>query len=761
MKANLYVVGSYSEAVILASDLVGAKSRDIKEKNIVFTPEKTTLLLESEITDRIGGYFNTRVYSFGKYLKYNGNVSSVLTREASVMVIRKILGEKDDLKCFRAFNAGIAENLYDSIALLKSAKVSADEISSASEKQSGVLKDKLSDLAEVYYAYDEYLGDDVFDQSGMLAKVPSIIDKSDEIAGADVFLVGYDSWTAQARNIVESLVKKAKSVTAVLVGGENRGVYTNETPDAFRKICSSLGVKPVEATVPLANRLEREVLLNRTFSETAYRLPPVASSAVEIIEAGDLSEEVAFVATCIKKKVIEDGYRFKDFNVAVSDADGYRDVIERVFSEFGIPYYLDDRKKFSSHPLAKLVIAYLNAVRKNYATKEVLDLVKNPLFTEGKNVADKFENYVVANGIKYNGFSKPFKDCDGANADIEEIRQKLVAVKFTDHAHNKAGYYSDECKKFLAYINVTDRLARLSEKVREYDVVEGEFSSKAESVLDETFASVDRIVYGSEMQLSEFISLLHSGFDSSFITILPQNCDSVYVGGYRDTGGLDSKYQFAIGLSDGVPEVKQDIAVLSDREISLLGELKIIIEPKVRAVNNRERELFVTALTSFTEKLYLTYSVSGRNGHPQKTSDALMYIKKAFGIQAKKAGEYFSSDPANGYISVAQAEKTFALEINGYKERNIADFKKGSAYYGYCKEKGGELLLKAENVLADSDTDVAKRLSSKKDVTVKNNVAVTTLESFYDCPFKCFMEKGLSLQKREVGEIQPTDFGQC
>ena len=50
MKAKLYTVPSYSQALIEASKLIAKTPRDIDKPVIVFTPVKNSMLLESFIT---------------------------------------------------------------------------------------------------------------------------------------------------------------------------------------------------------------------------------------------------------------------------------------------------------------------------------------------------------------------------------------------------------------------------------------------------------------------------------------------------------------------------------------------------------------------------------------------------------------------------------------------------------------------------------------------------------------------------------------
>lgn len=751
MRAKLYTVPSYSQAILEASKLIAKTPRDIDKPVVVFTPVKNSMLLESFITEVKGGYLNTRVFSFGKYIEYNKDFDGILSREGSVMVVRKILGEADGkLSCFKTCTVSLAENIYDSIALLKSAKVSLEDLLNAINSTDGVLYAKLSDLLYVYEEYEKFLSNGYFDESDMISVMPKILLSDDKIAETEVFLVGFDSWTRQAREIVSTLLQRAKSVTAVLVAGFNDGVYTNETADAFISLASSLNIKVSSERLGDISECS-EAILNRTYSEKAFNAPVVKTDKVELFESPSILEEIEFLASTIRKGVLG-GNKYKDYTVAVGTPDDYSDVIEKIFADYCIPYYFDKKKRFITHPLAKLVLSYVDACRKNLAQDAVLSLVKNPLFEKDKNLIDKFENFVIKRNVKFNGFYKNFTDLEDNVTDIEELRKRLVGNIIACNGMMNVDHYIKAINGFLDCLMVKDNLSFYAEVFAKTDPSEAEYTSKALESLKQVLTFVSKLMGNVKLDAKEFLLLLKTGFSAMEISIIPQSNDAVYVGGYKDCGNATAKYLFAVGLNGAVPEIKQDIAVLSDNDISRLHQLKVIIEPKVRAVNAREREIFVTALSAFSDKLYLSYSTTGRNGKSIKKSEALMYIEKIFALNAKSV--IAVDGGADGYLTSAQSSKRFAIEVGKFKNGIINDFSGASAYYYATNDT-----KTAQKILESADVSFAKRLDNVGNVMVKEYVSASMLERFYSCPFRCFMDYGLKLTEREVGEIKPQNSG--
>lgn len=763
MKAYLYSEPTYYDAIEALARTVGNKPKDIDKKTLVFAPEKATLTIERKIAELKGGFMNVRVFSFGKFLKYFGDGDKILSKEASVMLISKILSEADNLKRFKSFGGSFAVNLYDSISLLKSAKVSPEEIRDLSVND-GILNDKLSDLYSIYSSYENYLSNKGYkDENGMLSKIPSLIKDYRDIKNTDVYLVGYNGWTASARDIVTALLENAASVTVISVDGENKGVYTSEISDAFIKICSKTGVSLsvgeglLKSSCGVAVQNEKEIILDRTYSEKAFKAPRFETDKVILKVKKNEKEELREIAETIRTGVIN-GMRYKDFCVALPCPDDAYQEIEEIFADYDVPYYADVKKKFSSHPLARLVLSYLDLIRKNCSRDAVLATVKNPLFEEDASLTDKFENYLLKYDINYSGFLSALPRFEDV-PDLENLRKRVAAV-YVKEKTATAGEFVSLIKDFLKTVNVEDKITELSAALSDYPE-EAEYAKGALKILNETLDYVVELIPDVKISVKEFGAFLANGFASSEVSIIPQRNDAVYVGEYTDVGNARAKVLFFPCLNDGVPAVKQDIAVLSDRELSVLDDLKVIIEPKVKSVNARQREIFCSALTAFSDKLYLSYSVEDASGKPQAKSDVMKYLVRSFGLKAEKEDilKDDSEKIAERYLAPKQAEKRFALETGRFRDGFSNDLTGAASYYFTVDEgEDGGLKKRTQDVLEGLNSEIGRVIEGGIDFS-SDTVTVTGIESFYSCPFKWFMERCVGISEREEGKLKPRDSG--
>ena len=96
--------------------------------------------------------------------------------------------------------------------------------------------------------------------------MPEVIEKAQEIKDTDVFLVGYSGFTAQMRSVITALLDNAKSLTAVLVEGENEHLFVNETADAIREICASKKTALSQEKIDSDYLLESKIIAENLFS---------------------------------------------------------------------------------------------------------------------------------------------------------------------------------------------------------------------------------------------------------------------------------------------------------------------------------------------------------------------------------------------------------------------------------------------------------------------------------------------------------------
>ncbi len=735
---KLITTNSYFNLFNLLKEELKGKVNNLSDKNLIFCEEKVSLMAERSIVSEFGGTLNTKVYSFGNYLRSRKTLERVLTKEGSSMAVKRILATVK-LDTFKASKTGLAPALFDLIIQLKSAKVTVEDLETASQQCVGTLKSKLKDMTAVYKGYEEFIENGgLDDQSSMLSYLPEVIEQDQDIPNTDVYIVGFNGWTNQLRAGILALLKRARSVTAILVSGKNEMVFVGETERAFIKLCQDANKRVEKKIVNSDYTQEGELILDTLFNPRGLKNQKMDTNKVHLISADNKFDECDRVAREIRGLVSEGKCRYKEITVAVANLSEYREELERAFKRLEIPYFIDEKKKVLTHPLVRLLFSYVDAFRKNLERTTLTAFFKNPLFCEDKDLSDAFENYLLKYNINYSQIKKPFVfEIKGEYTleQINEFRQKIVSC-----------FESFDLEKLLKDLGVEEKITSLSEmleKVNERE--EKAINDQVYKKINELIGEMKSILFGIGLSLNEYKQLLKAGVSAMELSIIPQYNDAVFVGGFKETALAKADYLFAIGMTSEVPSVREDIALLSDGDIGALEEIKVMVEPKIKVVNHRTRENLGLALSAFKEKLFVSYPVVGVDGAKTVKSEAFTLMEKLFNTKPLKERW--------GYDTYKDGLNSFAKDCGAFADGRIKDFSLATAFYSATNDQDLNKLLER------SHKQVKTCLSSGARVMERNEVSPTKIEDYYKCPYRAFLANGLRLKRREEGVVDGFSIG--
>ncbi|MBO5782802.1 MAG: hypothetical protein J6R24_01520, partial [Clostridia bacterium] len=373
-----------------------------KESNgepvIVFFEDRLTLLVEQAVCQAVGGSFSTSVTTFARFLRYSGKI---LTKQGSVMSVGKILAENASrLKCL-SFHGGVkngATAVYEMLSQLFASKVSG-ELLLSSLPEDGLLRDKMYDLALIQDEYEKFLtSNNYVDENRYLSMLPTAIRREKNISQTTVLFFGFSSLTAQALDGVRASCESAKNVLGLFPAG-NHEIYAKQAATAFKRTCEEYGeVKLSQLKIP-ENRMDTAYILRsnlytpEVFSPTHAQVE--TDNAVQILQVSDQEAELRFVCGRIKK-YIEEGGKYADVTVFLPDVQSYSLLLNKVFGEYGIPYFADLKKSLSTHPFAFFLRSILNAVHDGATPSSVEQIASSCYFGDNgqyRNYLAKFCNY--------------------------------------------------------------------------------------------------------------------------------------------------------------------------------------------------------------------------------------------------------------------------------------------------------------------------------------------------------------------------------
>ena len=736
-------------------------------KTIIFCEDRLTLEAERAVAEAKGVTFDTSVTTFARFLS-SYRAGKALSKQGSVLVIGSIASRNAaKLRCFGKNPAGAAAQLYETIAQLRAALVTPEMLEDSAREVEGNLAEKLADIALVYREYLSFLEGGYLDESGILALLPeAMADKKRGVRGAHAVFAGFTSFTRQAAAGIAAALSYAKDVTGVFLGGKE-DVYTMEAARAFEKYCREGGTECVFESLP--SLLPPEADRMRTGVFGAEREEPLETRAVHLYEAADADDELSFIAAMIKKEVIDGGLRYRDIAVLLSDPKDYAVPLEKIFSEYRIPYFSDVKKSAAEHPLCRFLVDWLRTVAEGFATEEVLLFIGSEFFGEPRAQRDLYRNYLLHYANFRGGVKKPISDQGDDTLTLVALREKFLSA-FENAAPRAAvscycGQLRALMRDFGAQAVQEDLAAQL--KKLGYDA-EGEFMKRGADVCERVLAEAEMLDAGTPMRAEEFAALLEESFASVEISLIPQKLDSVFVGSLAESKKTAARALFAGRLTADVPPAGADTALISDKDIDRLRSLRVEIEPKIREVNARAAENVALALAGFTERLYLSYPLSAA-GKECKKSEVIDFARAAFTLSGRpigvlSRGALERAERTNGaaftrYLACAASERVPALRelltrADEYR-RGRSDFSAHAGLYAALRERGEDAQSALFAEPAPRFVPEAARVIFKG----KNTVAPTLAEGYFLCPYRNFAERGLMLKEREDKSVRVTDTG--
>ena len=134
----------FKEIVAAHAEKDGAEGKRL----VVFCEDRLSLAAERAVCEAVGGTFAVSVYTLSRFLSAEaGQCENVLTSQGSAMAVRKLIeANREKLQLFKRLSAAdAAQEVYDTIALLYSSKITPDDLAGA-EAEGRLLKRKLNDL---------------------------------------------------------------------------------------------------------------------------------------------------------------------------------------------------------------------------------------------------------------------------------------------------------------------------------------------------------------------------------------------------------------------------------------------------------------------------------------------------------------------------------------------------------------------------------------------------------------------------------------
>ena len=770
---KLIITPSVSASLSVAAGLATEKERE----TVLFTEDKCTVALERAVLSAMPGgvSFHAEVVSFSRFFKKYGGEISALSKEGSSMLIRRILAEsKGEFALLPPVGGkkNLASALYDMLAQLKSACVSAEDLQRAGKDASGLFAKKLMDLALLSEKYARALAQTgKTDQSGLMNLLPEFLRSSRILQGKKVILAGYTSFTRQMEGVITAVISSGAEVIAVLPEGTQIRAQAVETlKRAVKTAGETLTEEILSKGESVADSLRALLYSPQSFAGEGN----LHVKGISVYRAENPEGEIERLALTVLARV-RSGARYRDFSVVCANAEAYGPLLIRIFKKYQIPLFTDVKYTLARHPLARFVLSALGVSVYGATYRTVAEVVNSAYFPKKEGVS-AFLSYVKRAGVVGNRFYQPFTLSLPNVEQAEEVRKVFAEICPQMGQTATVGEYLAFVSGLMQNANVMQVSAKLTEEMRlEYPEL-ADFTRQAPDRLLDVFTETERILGNTPISVTEFCDVISAGVQAVETSVLPTRLDAVTIAPPDKACVKNAKYVFALGMTSDFPAVTQDTAFLSERDLLELEEKGVLVDPNLQEMNDRSRAQAVYALTSFTENLVLSYPAVSFGGEVNTESEIIALIKRncfvnGEAIEEVTEGEMLQAEEAlpaekrlfrkaNAYITEASALERYFGGLSAYAEGAQTDLLDESGYYAFALKRDQENgTTYADKLAVEGALSDGLRGGEEIGSVAPGAISATAIQTYFSCPYQYFLSKTLALQEPREVKIAANESG--
>lgn len=743
----------------------------------VIVPEQATFETERSLSELLsGGLMGVTVTSWSnlarKLLDSMGARQAFLSPQGRVMLLRRCVdAAASKLTVFKrsAQHRGFPAECDGLIADLKRCGMDPESVAEAAQSlDEGLpLRDKLNDISVIFSELERRCADRYIDPEDMMNELISRAHES-ALCGAHVFIDGGDTMHEQAFALFEKMLLYSASVTAALTAdasSRDRGLFAPEerTIERLIDIAEKNGVSVVKTALhtrmrkgtPAICHLERELF---AFPGAVFEGEP---EGLLISVSPDRTDEVTEAAERIREAA-KRGVRYREMAVIVSDLASYAHIAERVFAQYGIPYFTDVKRSLISYPAAGFILNALSAAEHGFDAQNMFEVVGSGFLPITEDEAELFENHMLAKGLYGKRLTEPIEN----DEKMEDIRRRVMEPMIALHESVRIGSCESRARAvhcFMQDLGLYEKQKELCASLHE----EGRYREENENaqVINTVLEVLDQlyvIMGDGEIGLKRFIAVLKEGFAAYEVGTIPATCDQVLVGSMSRTRSREVRLLIVLGMNDGLfPKKRSDDGVIDDADLKMLKSRGYELWRSTEGLSQSDLLTVYSALSKATEQIVFSYpaAISGAGAMSPAASACRLIgsIRRIFPripeINCITAGRRRSSEEA--------AFASLGRRLRRMIDTGVPDDEAAMLYsrFSASPEYKERLAPVTAECFGTRETAPLGRELSKLLYGSSLYGSASRLENFNSCPFRHFMQYGLCAKERDERKEKNTELG--
>jgi len=767
-----YILGkSNSGKSKFIHQMIGQK---LNEKQLLIVPEQYTLQAEVELIHDLNcdGIMNIEVMSFNRFCTQVINETGALLETeinslGKAMVLRSILDEHhDELLVFGDISRknGFVEKLSTLMSEMKRVGIEAEDLNKklVSSDMNLLVDRKLKDVALILEYYQAFMAKGYFDEEDKLSAVINRLETSQLLKHTRVYFDGFDSFSNQEYMLMEEMMRLSKESTFALTLEQDNPIFEPviRTFKKIRKVVDRLGLEEMKKELVGHSEFEDLESLRREFFSYPYTPYDKTVEHICLHMNNNVYDEVENIAKDICRQ-IKKGARYKDLAVVTGNIEGYTSIIKRIFSEYDIPYFIDDKVSIMNHPIIKFILSSLYCLNSGFKKEDVLKVVKTGLTDVDEKVIPLFENYVLKRGFRGNRWLEPFED-EVLEVERDKLIQPLMHLKENFSSKKTIGDMTRVLFDYLIISKIPEKIETWIEYLQAENALDKvQESTQIWNMIIEIFDQLVELEGDDIKTIKEYLRILEAGFTEVSLGLIPPSIDQVVIGSIERSKSKTTKGLYVIGLNDGViPKKYSDEGILLDDEKQILKEDGLDLETDAASIMARDYFSTYVAFSKATEFIHMNFSLADYEGKALRPSIYIDKLQRVFPKLEVKSHIIENQSPIDAYNPYSHYN-LLTEKLRRYADDYVIDeaWLSVLAWYHAQDEWHGKTNRLSAALFYDNQVNQISKKHSKELYDLPLKSSVSRLERYERCPFSHFVHYGLKPKRRQEYEIRLPDIG--
>ncbi|MBR3692807.1 MAG: PD-(D/E)XK nuclease family protein [Clostridia bacterium] len=766
----------------LVTEELARRAREGKGGAFLIVPEQYSHEKEREI-GRIAGDSASacvEVLSFKRLCRRilaaaGGAARPMLSDGGRLLVMRSaVLSVLGELRAYAASaaRADFLPKLAAAIDELIRCRVTPEALSATAKRlPEGTVRAKVSDLALIYTAYTALTAVGAADPRCEADLAAERLRESGIFDSAEMVIDGFAGFTPQEWELVAGLMQRAERLTVCLAAPDGEAPF--EGPDGvarrLERMATRRGIVTEYVRLSENRRARRPALaaLENGFFRRGAEAFAGDCEGVEILHCRSRNSEVMAVAAEIRRLVLSEGWRYRDFAVLSRDFSAYERICESVFADYAIPAFADTTHSMAEGAVYRLLSSALDVVLHRFDSEYVLKNLRCGLSGFPERAMDMLEGYVRIwrmPGWKWTT-EKPWAEsprglCNAVTDEdaqtlrrLDCMRRKAVApLVRLSKALEQGGTARQLCGALYTYtedIRLVRSLSRREKelkaagRLREADELRQQYAVFCES-LDQMVEAGESLRYTGR----EFCDALRTLLGAESIGSIPDSLDSVPCGEMGRMRISAPRAVFILGANDGIlPAAPKNSALLGDAEREALRAAGAEFELAPSGYDAAAAEEFIlyNALAAPSERLYILVPEKDETGsalRPSYVPGRVLALLPGARESTACDDESRTYSPA-GLAELACGEGSLAEAARGLLSGHPATALTERSLRRYAAPDAPV-----------ADTELNRALFGKR-----LHISASRMEKYAACRFRYFAEVGLRAKEPREAKLSPAESG--